>query len=140
MKKIAINKPYCSAAGYVVSSRRKELGDYLIEKDCDEHEPIASWLKEDCVKVALLESIYMDETERGNGYGTQLLKDFIEAAEDAGADVVLLIADTGEHQEDGFDLVEWYERHDFRSISRTEFGPLMVNPSDMAEELAASFE
>lgn len=73
--------------------------------------------------VAILKNLNVDEEERGNGRGTELLENFLEEAEDKGIEHIFLIADTGEAND--FCLVSWYERYGFRKVTSSEAFPLM---------------
>lgn len=73
--------------------------------------------------VAILKNLNVDEEERGNGRGTELLENFLEEAEDKGIEHIFLIADTGESND--FCLVSWYERYGFRKTTSSEAFPLM---------------
>jgi hypothetical protein len=69
---------------------------------------------------------------------TDLLDRFITEAKDELAEAILLIADIGEVQNEGFNLTRWYERHDFVQVLKTGAGPLMVYPAEFGETLRTS--
>lgn len=73
---------------------------------------------------AILKNIWVDEGLRGQGLGNELLKDFLGRVEEA--DIVLLVSDSSQSQETGFDLKAWYESFGFEEIARSSAGPLMV--------------
>lgn len=139
MQHIELEEYFGSASGYVVDSNRVQVGNYLAEHT-DDNVRVADWLKEHCRQVALLKNLNVDEAERGVGHGNELLEQFIAEAEDAGADAILLIADSGEVQAEGFELAGWYEGFDFAQVLDTTGGPLMVYPREIAERMKASFE
>jgi N-acetylglutamate synthase-like GNAT family acetyltransferase len=139
MQLIELAEHFGSASGYVVESSRVQVGNYLAEHT-EDNLRVADWLKEHCHEVALLKTITVEKTERGQGHGNELLEQFIAEAEDVGADAILLIADSGEVQAEGFDLTSWYEGFDFVQVLATTSGPLMAYPSEIGERLKASFE
>lgn len=71
-----------------------------------------------------IENVNVEEDARGQGVGNQLMDRFFEEAWNAEA--ILLIADSGEEQLSGFELVRWYEGYDFEVIGMSGDGPVMV--------------
>jgi N-acetylglutamate synthase-like GNAT family acetyltransferase len=139
MQLIELVGDFGSASGYVVESNREQVRNYLA-KHTEASILLADWLKEHCHHVAFLKSLTVEEMERGQGHGNELLEQFIAEAEDVGADAILLIADSGEVQAEGFDLTSWYESFEFVQVLATTGGPLMVYPREIGERLKASFE
>lgn len=74
---------------------------------------------------AILFKITVAPAERGQGKGGLLLEAFCREARNQGASTVLLEASTGIKQQDGFDLVEWYESNGFEIIYDRE-DPVMI--------------
>ena len=66
----------------------------------------------------------VEDEHMGKGHGTELLEAFIEEAAENGAQAILIVADIYEDNE--FDLVKWYERWGFQTITQTSAGPMMV--------------
>lgn len=122
-------------SGYVVDAHAEQIGNYLSEHT-DRYQEIADQLAGDGHQVALLRNMAVEHAERGKGVGNQLVSMFMSHAEDHGASAFLLIADTGEVQADGFDLVTWYESFGFTTVMDTSAGPLMAYPADVADDLA----
>ena len=79
-------------------------------------------------KIAMLNNINVEEESRGEGMGNDLLESFESEAFSHGAKAVLLIADIGESQNEGFNLVSWYSKMGYQKIIDSVSGPLMVKP------------
>ena len=74
--------------------------------------------------VVILKNINVDEGSRGQGAGTSLMNRFMDEVADASA--IVLIADLGESQSEGFDLKEWYEDYGFETVGYSAEDPVMV--------------
>nr|WP_218173140.1 GNAT family N-acetyltransferase [Pseudomonas veronii] len=122
-------------SGYVVDASEPNIGNYL-EQHTDFAEMVTHRLRAYGARVALLRNMTVDEDQRGNGIGTQLISEFMEEAGYAGATVYMLICDIHEGQALGFDLKAWYESFGFVAAMDTSEGPLMLMPKSLAEELA----
>jgi GNAT superfamily N-acetyltransferase len=75
--------------------------------------------------VAILFKVEVAREDRGLGKGGLLLEAFCREARNRGATAVLLEANTGIEQQNGFDLVEWYESNGFEIIIDRE-DPVMM--------------
>src|SRR5271170_2135851 len=64
--------------------------------------------------------------DRGKGWGTKIVSNFIEQAKAANCDGIILQAGTFEEQQKGFDLVDWYGRLGFKTLGHSGELPLMV--------------
>lgn len=64
--------------------------------------------------------------DRGKGWGTKLITQFLAKAKAAGCDGIILVAGTQEKQEKGFNLVKWYEQMGFTTVGHSFNMPLMV--------------
>lgn len=73
--------------------------------------------------VAVLKNLWVEEEERGQGYGTELMELFLSAVQEEDIRHVYLIADNLE--ENAFNLVSWYESYGFRKITPKDECPLM---------------
>lgn len=73
--------------------------------------------------VAVLKNLWVEEEERGQGYGIELMELFLSAVQEEDICHVYLIADNLE--ENSFDLVSWYESCGFRKITPKDECPLM---------------
>ena len=77
--------------------------------------------------IAILKNINVEEEARGQGVGGQLMDDFMSAVADEASSAMILIADMGEIQDEGFNLEEWYKGYDFETVGRDSGGnPVMV--------------
>src|SRR5271170_781053 len=64
--------------------------------------------------------------DRGKGWGTKIITNFIEQAKAANCDGIILQAGIFEKQQKGFDLVDWYGRLGFKTLGHSGELPLMV--------------
>jgi hypothetical protein len=76
------------------------------------------------MKVGVIDDMHI--YQRGKGHGSKMLEDFIKRCKAAGCSAVLLQAGVYEPQQAGFSLVEWYERHGFKTMEISGGLPLMV--------------
>lgn len=120
--------------GYVVDATEPNLENYLSEHT-NLNKAIMLHLRQRGDRVALLRNIRVAEDSRGQGYGGQLLEQFCQEAEAAGATAYLLICDALEEQAGEFDLCAWYEAFGFCRVFETSQGPLMVLPEALCESL-----
>ena len=75
--------------------------------------------------AAILKSIFVPEETRGQGVGVQLMDEFMNEAAEAHS--IILIADLGQSQAEGFGLVEWYKGYGFEVVGEDSGGnPVMV--------------
>lgn len=126
------------ASGYVVDATEVNIRNYL-EQHTDLAEAIALKLEQRKERVALLRNIHVDEEHRNQGIGTELVLDFINKAESAGATCYIAICDAGETQKDGFELEAWYNNLGFVRIAKTGSGPLMAMPEALVEDFSHHF-
>ena len=76
--------------------------------------------------VAIMKNAFVPEEDRGQGIGSQLVEDFISEVKE-GAKSIILIADLGQSQAEGFSLVDWYEGYGFEVAGKDSGGnPVMV--------------
>jgi GNAT superfamily N-acetyltransferase len=132
---IEISREGGSLSGYVVDASEPNIGNYL-EQHTNLAKMVTHRLRAYGERVALLRNMNVDEDQRGNGIGTQLISEFMEEADSVGATVYMLICDIHEGQAPGFDLKAWYESFGFVAAMDTSEGPLMLMPKNLAEELA----
>ena len=76
--------------------------------------------------VAIMKNAFVPEEDRGQGIGSQLVEDFISEAK--GAKSIILIADLGQSQAEGFNLVKWYEGYGFEQVGETGDDPVNGYP------------
>lgn len=139
MRHIELEEDYGGVSGYVVSSTKEQVENYL-SQHTEAAMNIATWAKINVPNVALLKNINVEEEEQGNGYGSALLTNFIDEAIGMSANAVILIADAGETQREGLSLEDWYQRHGFGTVLATGVGPVMVYPEEVAVELKGWLE
>lgn len=72
----------------------------------------------------VLSDLRVVESKKGLGLGKEKLKNFITLNS---ADVFVLIADT--YEDNFIDLIEWYKRYGFETITHAHAGPLMIYES-----------
>lgn len=74
--------------------------------------------------VAILKNVWVDEESRGQGVGSELMSKFFDEAEEASSFV--LIADSEQTQNQGFNLAKWYQGYGFEVVGESGSGPVMV--------------
>ena len=77
--------------------------------------------------VAIMKNAFVPEEDRGQGIGSQLVEDFISEVKE-GAKSIILIADLGQSQAEGFSLVDWYKGYDFEVVGETGDDPVTGYP------------
>lgn len=122
---IQLGNHEASAEGYVVAGAAEQVRNWLEQRHFIFDAGISAKLGAFSA-LAFLNNINVDESLRGEGYGTHLLTTFINLAASHRARAIVLLADTAESQAPGFDLVEWYQSRDFETVLQTESGPLMI--------------
>lgn len=70
--------------------------------------------------LAILKSLEVDEKERGNGYGKELMDEFLSDVDSCSA-IAVLVADTMQFQSTGLNLIEFYKSFGFVAINETEY-------------------
>lgn len=83
--------------------------------------------------VVILYGIEVDKNARGKGYGNDLLGKFLDETKGL---PVILSADTAQRQDNGFELVEWYQRHGFKVVGKSRIFPLMLRRQGMNDRIA----
>ena len=134
LKHIEISEEFGVASGYVVASDKVQISNYL-SNHTNDFEIIADWLKKNTELVGLLKNINVFENRRGQGYGNDLIGQFLDEAISNSANAVILIADAGEEQPEGFVLESWYESQGFIAVNNTSCGSFMVFPEEIGEAL-----
>lgn len=92
MRTIEISREGGSLSGYAVDATEQNIGNYL-EQHSNLAEMVSHRLRAYGDRVALLRNMSVDDDQRGKGIGTQLISEFMEEADDAGATVYMLICD-----------------------------------------------
>lgn len=76
--------------------------------------------------VAILKNINIYDEYKNQGFGNEGMNQFLDEA--IGVSIIILIADMGENQSKGFDLVKWYEKFGFKVIGNSAVSdyPVMI--------------
>lgn len=78
--------------------------------------------KKGCPRISIAKNLWVEDDYRGKGVGMNLMKNFLRGCKGP----VVLIADTGEVQRPGFDLVSWYKKLGFIVFWNHPETPLMI--------------
>lgn len=124
VQEVVADSEFGSAEGYVADTDAEQLGNWLGRFNYDNPELVGDIRRYG--RFAVLNNINVNEDARGQGHGDDLLYEFLDQAEALGADLCMLVADTAEEQQKGFDLIRWYERNDFEEVAEVSGGHLMV--------------
>lgn len=120
---IDLSYDYGSLFGYIVNSKEENLENWMEDREFSQTS--LTKIRSQYQRVAIIKSLFIEEGERGNGCGTELMEQAIVQAQNEGADAILLEADTAEKNK--FDLVEWYEDvFNFTMVEKKESFPLMI--------------
>lgn len=123
---IYITHDWGSAEGYYTETTDARFTNWFENRHKIFDKDLLESLKERYDSVVFLNNINVEEEERGNGHGSELLEEFLEEASGHYPDAIILLADTEESQQEGFDLVAFYGGYDFEIVERYSFGVLMV--------------
>lgn len=111
-----------SLEGYVVDTDQPQLKNYLSAQHA------STKLIVDLVtrfnRIAIIKNLYVEDEYRNRGFGRDLLDSAIDAAYDSDAEAIVLIADT--HEENAFDLINWYKNYGFEIIGYADRNPVML--------------
>lgn len=122
-KEIDLSYEYGCVYGYVVDSSAENLENWMEDKGYSKTS--LQYIRSNYKRVAIIKNLWMEEEHRGQGYGTKLMEEAIEEAQQLGAKAILLEADTGE--QNAFDLVQWYKDvFGFRVVEKENSYPLMI--------------
>lgn len=123
MKEIEVIKDDSNVYGYLTALDDVE-GFVYLSAFFSEHqiESLKEWLNKQAIQdFSVLRNLYVDENNRGQGMGKQLVTEFIKHSQGF---PVLLIASP---DEEDFNLQLWYEKLGFETIPFScEDGPLML--------------
>lgn len=118
-----------SFEGYVVLKKETNWKIYL-EKEISSPEVLKFLINKiensTIDSIAILKNIEVNEDHRGNGSGGELMDLFFEKASNECAEMYMLVADNGESQKPGFNLVNWYESYGFEVIHPQDDVTLMI--------------
>jgi len=74
--------------------------------------------------IGILKNINVNPEYQGQGFGIDLMENFL--TECSHCSYVILIADLGEEQREGFNLVEWYKQFGFTIFGESGGNPVMI--------------
>jgi predicted GNAT family N-acyltransferase len=111
-----------SLEGYVVPSDKPQLENYLSGQGASKE--LIDRIRNEFKTIAILRNMYVDEEERGKGYGNDLVNNAIDDAANARADAIVLVADSAE--QNAMNLVTWYENFGFEVIGDAAGDPVML--------------
>jgi N-acetylglutamate synthase-like GNAT family acetyltransferase len=138
MPTIYLDKGPAYGVGFIVASGNLRISEYL--QPATEHAvAIANSLRTEHSKVAVLETVRIsDERRRGQGFGQQILDEFMARCRAEDVSALLLVADIEEEQRPGFRLDAWYARNGFTAVLPTHYGVLYAYPEHVAATLVAA--
>ena len=111
-----------SLEGYVVDTDQPQLANYLESQGATPD--VISSIKRQYKRVGIIRNMYVDEDNRGQGIGNELVSNAIDTASEHGAGAVVLVSDTAESNV--MDLTKWYEGFGFSPIGMAGGDPVMV--------------
>lgn len=110
-----LQKEYGRIYGFYSNSQDSRLQQFLEKNNGKLANPIQS------SEFLIIHSIEIDPQFRNQGFGSKLLKKFIEKFPSS---EYILVADSKE--ENSFSLTQWYEKHGFSIIGTSDYGPIMT--------------
>ena len=117
--------------GYVINTNAENLPNFLSEYTVNAQN-IVNAIKNIKDEILIIKNINVDEEFQGCGYGGEILSYILN---ESYCSTAILICDTSESQKEGFILEKFYENNDFKTIYYTNNYPIMVFPTDVAENI-----
>lgn len=114
------------ADGYVTDTASEKLENWVNVRHKLNNDEFIGHVKSSFETISFLNNMNVDENSRGQGFGSDLLEKFIDEAANRMAEAIILFADTEEEQEEGFDLIQFYESYDFEVVKKYPDGALML--------------
>ena len=111
-----------SLEGYVVDSDQPQLTNYLESQGATPD--VISAIKNKYKRAAIIRNMYVDEDQRGQGIGNDLVGGAIDNAAEQGARAIVLVSDSAE--DNAIDLTAWYEGFGFEQVGQAGGDPVMV--------------
>lgn len=115
-----------SLEGYVVDTDQPQLANYLKSQGAPNQ--LIARLIQQFTRIGIIRNMYVDDSLRGQGYGTKLVDGAISEAFDSGAQAIVLVADI--HEDNNIDLVKWYGNYGFVVIGSASGDPVMLLEPD----------
>jgi ribosomal protein S18 acetylase RimI-like enzyme len=111
-----------SLEGYVVSTDKPNISNYLQSQGATPE--LINHIIKKYKTLGLIRNMYVDDDNRGQGIGNDLVSNAIDDAANDGADAIILVSDTDE--DNLFDLTKWYEGFGFEVIGIAGNNPVMI--------------
>jgi GNAT superfamily N-acetyltransferase len=108
--------------GYVVDSDQPQLNNYLSSQGAGSD--LINAIKYKYQRVAIIRNMYVDEDQRGQGIGNDLVGGAIDNAAEMGAQAIVLVSDSAE--DNVMDLTKWYKSFGFEQVGTAGGDPVMV--------------
>lgn len=90
---------------------------------------ISKILNSEVQKITILENLYVEEEFQGQGYGKELLEEFLDYED---YDIILLYSDNLNTQRKNFNLIKFYEDYDFeRAKDLNDTYLLILDPNNL---------
>lgn len=109
--------------GYIVNPKKENNLIVFLESEFASYQLISA-VKKINDDILVVKNIFIDEDFRGQGFGSEVFEEIISHSLN---NKIILCADTDEVQNDGFDLIKFYQSYGFDIIERSESNPFMVS-------------
>ena len=111
-----------SLEGYVVSTDKPNISNYLQSQGATPE--LINHIIQKYKILGLIRNMHVDDDNRGQGIGNDLVSNAIDDAASDGADAIILVSDTDE--DNPVDLTKWYEGFGFEIIGIAGNNPVMI--------------
>jgi predicted GNAT family N-acyltransferase len=111
-----------SLEGYVVDSDQPQLTNYLSGQGANPD--VISAIKNKYKRIGIIRNMYVDEDNRGQGTGNNLVSNAIDTAAELGAQAIILVSDI--HETNVMDLTKWYKGFGFEQVGTASGDPVMI--------------
>jgi ribosomal protein S18 acetylase RimI-like enzyme len=111
-----------SLEGYVMPTEKPNINNYLQSQGATPE--LINNITNRYKTLALIRNMYVDDDDRGQGIGNDLVSNAIDDAVNNGADAILLVSDIDE--DNLFDLTKWYEGFGFEVVGTAGNNPVMI--------------
>lgn len=99
---------------------------------------ILCFMEDRFARVGFIGSLLVDSQSRGQGYGSELINEYLRLVSSK-TEVDFLLARINVPQRSGFNLINFYERHGFKAVFCSDEEVLMVNKGH-SEEMKQFFK
>jgi len=138
MEYLEIEEEYGAVYGYIVNFKSESFKNYIKEEisDLKKSDKIINFIEnKEFENILVIKNLNVYDGYKGNGYGRGLLEDALSRC-----DIAILISDSHEIQEKGFNLDKFYESSDFQKITDGGGGSFMCYPSATFLELKKTID